>query len=152
MPRSVEGFLSDSTDPIKELTRKLYWAVSSTLPLSRDQKKTSFTWAANLAERIAAAAAARPPPASRSNGLTGKALAMEKKRGYAAPAGGGAAGSSDPIPSGNPSERMRSWEASQPAGEPSAAQAAFVARMAAARTEAEAYMVSENVRLGITGR
>lgn len=37
----------------KQLTRKLYWAVSSSFKhLDRQQKASTFTWAADMAERI----------------------------------------------------------------------------------------------------
>lgn len=39
-------------DYAKELTRKLYWAVSSTFPLTKQQRATSFTWAADMADRM----------------------------------------------------------------------------------------------------
>jgi len=40
-------------DHVKQLTRKLFWAISSTIPqLTRQQKATTFTWAADMAERV----------------------------------------------------------------------------------------------------
>lgn len=37
----------------KELSRKLFWAISSTYPqLTREQKANTFTWAADMADRI----------------------------------------------------------------------------------------------------
>ncbi len=58
--------------PLRELTRKLHWAVTSTLPhLSREQRTAVFEWAADIAERLMARPSAsrspkthqmRPPP------------------------------------------------------------------------------------------
>ncbi len=44
------------TDPLlKELTRKLFWAVCSTFPhLSRDERSQTFSWAVGLADKIMA--------------------------------------------------------------------------------------------------
>lgn len=40
---------------VKELTRKLYWAISSTLRnLDKQQRTDTFNWAARMAERIIA--------------------------------------------------------------------------------------------------
>jgi len=39
-------------DNHKELTRKLFWAVTSTCKLTRQQRSSTFTWAADLAEKI----------------------------------------------------------------------------------------------------
>lgn len=64
-------------DLCKELTRKLYWAITSTITgLDRAGKATSFTWAADMAERIIARThPSHPPPvdSGRSNGYTGLA-------------------------------------------------------------------------------
>lgn len=53
---------------VKELTRKLYWAVSSSIPtLTKQQKGSTFGWAANLAERILTSRVAfRPPSVDKS--------------------------------------------------------------------------------------
>jgi len=137
------------TDSQKELTRKLFWAITSTIPLLREQRQTTFSWACELADKLLARAAAAPPPASRFQGLTGKRLAMERKKFYAAQAGGGAAGSSDAAlhtsaPSGTaPSRRLH------PSPQPSAGYAAFLAQDAAQRDRAVAYMVKENIWMGI---
>jgi len=115
MARQMEGFLSDPKDPLRELTRKLYWAVSSTIPLNTAQKKTTFSWAADLADKLIARAAVLPPPAIRPQNLGGKAFAMRKKSGYAAQAGGGAAGSLDRATSAAlPSQLMRRGAVSHP--------------------------------------
>ncbi len=95
MPRKLEDLQADTESVEKELTRKLYWTVSSTLPLTREQKKTTFTWAAHLAEQLVRRAAAAPPPASRpispSTAQRAQRLASGAKNRYAAQAGGGAA-------------------------------------------------------------
>lgn len=48
----------------KELARKLYWAVSSSFPkgLSRQQRASIFSWASELAGRIAAGSHPSLPP------------------------------------------------------------------------------------------
>ncbi len=53
---------------VKELTRKLYWAVTSSIPsLNKQQKGSTFNWAAHLAERILSSRVAfRPPPVDKS--------------------------------------------------------------------------------------
>lgn len=58
-------------DDVKELTRKLYWAVSSTLRLTKRQKTTTFTWAADMAERICLRSHPSLPPSVDSDGLNG---------------------------------------------------------------------------------
>ena len=64
-------------DSAKQLTRKLYWAISSTYPrLSRQQKTATFTWAADMAERIIQRVDPSLPPAvdtPSSNGYHGQA-------------------------------------------------------------------------------
>ncbi len=52
--------------PLKELTRKLFWAIISTFPdLSSEERTHTFTWAANMADKIMAR-----PSASRSSPKT----------------------------------------------------------------------------------
>jgi len=58
MPSSQDG-------EVKELSRKLYWAITSTLTLSRDQKHTTFSWCVRMAEGIIKRHETPPPPASR---------------------------------------------------------------------------------------
>jgi len=54
---------STDDNDAKELTRKLFWAVTSTIPrLSKGQRSSTFTWAANLAERILADCHPSLPP------------------------------------------------------------------------------------------
>jgi len=56
-------------DPaVKELTRKLYWAVTSSITsLNKQQKGSTFNWAAHLAERILSSRVAfRPPSVDKS--------------------------------------------------------------------------------------
>ncbi len=109
MSPKVEQFNSNETSAEKELTRKLYWAITSTISLTPEQKKTTFSWVCGFAEKLLERAAVSPPPATRSNGLRGKALAIERKRCYTAQAGGGVAGSSDQEPPrALPSERTTS--------------------------------------------
>lgn len=65
-------------DPVKELTRKLYWAVTSTFPrMSKDQKRSTFGWAADMADRIATRTLAALPPSvdnNHRNSHTGQAV------------------------------------------------------------------------------
>jgi len=65
-------------DHAKELARKLYWAISSTFHgLTRQQKATTFTWAADMAERvISRIGPSLPPPVdtSTSDGYAGQAV------------------------------------------------------------------------------
>lgn len=49
----------------KELTRKLFWAVTSSLDLPPDARRTTFIWAADLAETILNRFLTSPPTASR---------------------------------------------------------------------------------------
>lgn len=150
MPRQIEGFLSDDTDDQKELTRKLYWAISSTIPLNQAQKASTFKWCADLAERLLARGNLAPPPATRSQQLTGRRLAMAKKNGYALLAGGGAAGSSDGKRRQEPPSRaLRSGRPSSLLMTPQLA-GDFQRDQAAKQVLAIEYMVSENLRLGIT--
>jgi len=95
-----EDFQNEQTSVVKELTRKLYWSIASTVALSKEQKATTFSWAASYAERVAQRVSAAPPPAFRTSikpsGPTSpgkkRALAIRSKNRYAAQAGGGAAG------------------------------------------------------------
>jgi len=121
MPGKIEGFLSDSSSPEKELTRKLYWSVTSTIPLNREQKKTTFGWACRLAGQLLERAAANPSPRLPSpNGKGGKleeTVAPATKKRYHGQAGGGVAGSSikrrTVSPSSLPQERHPSSSPSQ---------------------------------------
>jgi len=65
-------------DLAKELARKLHWAVTSTCPnLTRQQRSSTFTWAADLADKILSSRhPALPPPVDRerSNGYNGQAV------------------------------------------------------------------------------
>lgn len=92
MHQKLQRFLSDGNDDGKELTRKLYWAVSSTIPLTRELKASTFSWAADLAEKILKRAEIAPPPAIRSNG---RQVALDRQKRYTGLAGGGAAGRLD---------------------------------------------------------
>jgi len=106
MRQSLEEFLQDSSTTTKELARKLYWAISSTVPITAGQKRTAFIWAADMAERLVKRIEATPPPASRHLS-PGKRLAMGKKNGYAALAGGGAAGSLDQTGGAAPNSSLQ---------------------------------------------
>ncbi len=60
----------------KQLTRKLYWAISSTCPhLTKQQKAATFSWAASMAERIIDRLPSLPPSvdSASSNGYHGQA-------------------------------------------------------------------------------
>lgn len=78
-PRRPRGRLSeDRTDPVsKELTRKLFWAITSTFPnLAKGQRISTFSWAAQLADRIIDGrqpSLPLPVDSSPSNGYTGLA-------------------------------------------------------------------------------
>ena len=106
MRQKLEEFLSDPTDATKELARKLYWAVTSTCPMTQEQRSSTFAWAANLADKLTKRIIESPPPAARSL-AGGKAVAMEQKKRYAALAGGGAAGSLDQSRRIAPSSGLR---------------------------------------------
>jgi len=152
MPPKLEPSPGDPTSAEKELTRKLYWSITSTLSLDRDQKRSTFGWVAELAVKIVARHGRPSPPASRPGSNNGRNVAMQRKDRYASLAGGGAAGRSDLATARElPSERVRPKPASQPAVT-TAQLAAFTARQAAMRKKAIAYMVSENRRLGTPGR
>lgn len=115
MPRKLEEFLEDPTSEEKELTRKLYWSITSTLPLDRDQKTRTFAWCARVGVGIVSRAAEPhlPPPVPESassekftkttrnsnESRRGRALGIRKKTGYAAQAGGGAARVQSDLPS-----------------------------------------------------
>jgi len=92
MHQNLQRFLSDDTDDAKELTRKLYWAVSSTITLTKESKASTFSWAADLAEKIVKRSNLAPPPAIRTR-AQGVALGRSKR--YTGLAGGGAAGRLD---------------------------------------------------------
>jgi len=66
-----------SGDHVKQLARKLYWAVSSSIPnLSKQQRSSTFDWAKRMAERIVDDChPSLPPPvdARSANGYTGQA-------------------------------------------------------------------------------
>lgn len=100
-----------STDPdIRELTRKLYWSVSSTIPnLSKQQKSSTFTWAANLAERIMDNLRPSLPPA----------VDTKPSNGYHGQAEGRGGGRHDPSYTGKvrplPPPNMPAWEKQQEA-------------------------------------
>jgi len=68
---------SKDADREKQLARKLFWAVSSTFPgMTKRQKASTFTWAAEMAERVIARVhPSHPPPVdtSTSNGYHGQA-------------------------------------------------------------------------------
>jgi len=138
MPRKLQELLADLESAEKELTRKLYWTVSSTLPLTREQKATTFTWAAHLAEQLVRRAVAAPPPASRpfkpSNAQQAAKLASRAKGRYAAQAGGGAADGLKGRRTVPPDEGPRERKAAPP---PSAA---FLERQAALKARAIRYM------------
>lgn len=64
-------------DHVKQLTRKLYWAISSTFPrLTREEKAKTFSWAAQMAERVIQRVhPSLPPPVDTAahNGYHGQA-------------------------------------------------------------------------------
>lgn len=54
---------TSTPDPAKELTRKLFWAVTSCFPrLDQQERRQTFNWAADLADRIIAARLPALPP------------------------------------------------------------------------------------------
>lgn len=152
MPRKLEEFLSDPTDPEKELTRKLYWAVSSTVPLQNAQKASTFSWCAQLATRILSRVESIPPPALRSNQSSRTSVDPKGKNGYASMAGGGAAGSLDKRHRQGPSsKRMRSG-AVTPRSIPRVTPAEleeFKDRQARLKAAAIVYMAEQSIKLGI---
>lgn len=97
-------------DPTKELTRKLFWAISSSLPgLTRQQKASTFTWAADMAERVLTRIHPSLPPAVDSP-------STNDYHGQAVGRGGGRNRSS--LPSDVrllPPPNMPAWERSQAA-------------------------------------
>jgi len=150
--RALEEFLSDPSAAEKELTRKLYWSITSTLSLTPAQKKSTFSWVADFAEKVVSRHSVPPPPASRPETRGSQKLASSRRNGYAALAGGGAAGRLDrggrrPLPS----KRTASKPTHPPETDP-ARLAAWAAAQASMRTRARKYMIAENVRLGITQR
>lgn len=121
MPLKLEEFLLDPTSAEKELIRKLYWSITSTLTLDRDQKAQTFAWCARVGTAIISRAAephlplpvltSTPPekftePTRKSNNHTnGKALGLAKKKVYDAQAGGGADRVQSVLPCAEPAER-----------------------------------------------
>jgi len=149
MAQHLKGFLSDPNDDHKELTRKLYWAVSSTIPLDRDRKKSTFTWAADLAEKVLDRVENAPPPAIRPKDTGGKRLAMGRKDRYAALAGGGAAGSLDRAAAAVPPSRsVRSKVAPQPYLTPQQLEV-FKGTQARLKAAAILYMRDGATRIGL---
>ncbi len=68
--------------PQKQLTRKLYWAITSTFPkLSRADKAKTFTWAADMAERVIQRVHPSLPPAVDTNPQNGYAVQAEGRGG-----------------------------------------------------------------------
>lgn len=65
LPRKLEEFLSDPTDREKELIRKLYWSITSTIPLTPELKAETFRWCVRLGARLCESAARAPSPAIR---------------------------------------------------------------------------------------
>jgi len=72
-------------DTGKELLRKLYWAISSTCSLTKEQKVSTLRWCARISHSIALRYHESPP--SRLQGVDKTTNSQ-----YAALAGGGAAG------------------------------------------------------------
>jgi len=91
----------------KELTRKLYWALSSTLDLTRQQRSTTFTWAAQMADRVLQRhLPSLPPPVDTAS-----------SNGYHGQAEGRGGGRNDPSiskdPGSLPPPNMAAWEVEQ---------------------------------------
>lgn len=98
MPRKLEDFLADPTSAEKELSRKLYWSITSTIALSKEEKSQTFSWCVSLAVRVLKRAASEPRPhlppsvklpATSPNGRVDN----YRRNGQAVLAGGGVAGS-----------------------------------------------------------
>lgn len=105
MPPKLEEFLSDPTSSEKELVRKLYWSITSTVPLDRDQKAQTFAWCARVGAGIISRSAephlplpvpnstvpekfTTPTPKSHKSAAK-KAFALARKKTYTGQAGGG---------------------------------------------------------------
>lgn len=115
MPLKLVEIVSDPTPSEKELIRKLYWSITSTLTLDRDQKAQTFAWCARVGTAIISRAAEPhlplPVPTSTApdkftkptresnNHTNGKALGLAKKKVYDALAGGGADRVQSTLPS-----------------------------------------------------
>ncbi len=96
MPRKLQEFLQDPSSEEKELIRKLYWAITSTLPLDQAHKTQTFAWCVRIGSAIVARATTSPPPAFRSppNAKAdprGVKVDQRRKNGYDGQAGGGVA-------------------------------------------------------------
>lgn len=93
MPRKLQEFVEDPTSAEKELIRKLYWAISSTIQLDKDQKSRLWEWSCSFGVRFIARVAEAPPPASRSapdlKTRTASPRDINSRNGYHGQAGGG---------------------------------------------------------------
>lgn len=98
--------LSTDDDGLKELTRKLFWAIDSSRKLTRSQKADCFKWAARLAERVIERHPSHPPPVDTSKQSSYTGLADGR--------GGGRDKSSIQRPSRrSPPPDMPAWERRQ---------------------------------------
>jgi len=146
MPRRIEEFLNDPSSEEKELTRKLYWSITSTFQVSSAEKRVIFNWAADLATRIAEKRTAAPPPASRFDAGDSKPapVAPGRKRAYDGQAGGGAArglnGRRRAVPSSPSQLRAGSATHSSLAAFPPQGYAAFLERQAGLKERALRHM------------
>jgi len=99
---------ASSDEHTKQLTRKLFWAVSSTFPqLTKQQKVSTFTWAADMAERILSRIHPSLPPS----------VDRDVSNGYHGQAEGRGGGRYDPSISRSvrhlPPPNMAAWEKQQ---------------------------------------
>jgi len=90
-------------DLAKELTRKLFWAVSSTVRgLNKQQRTSTFNWASHLAGRIVSGHPSLPPPVD----------SMEKNRYHGQAEGRGGGRNNLSLPKGAtppPPPDMEGW-------------------------------------------
>jgi len=100
---------SPERDLAKELTRKLHWAVTSTIPHhTPEQRRSTFIWAANLAERLARRPSLPPSVGQEAAKRVGLNGGREGRRARHIPSIQGAG--KPPSPSG-----QQAWEAKQAA-------------------------------------
>lgn len=96
--------------PAKQLARKLFWAVTSTFPsLTRQERSQTFTWAADMADRIITRCHPSLPPS----------VDNQSSDGYHGQAEGRGGGRYDPSTPGKvrrlPPPNMAAWELDQKA-------------------------------------
>jgi len=139
MPEKSEATQAIPADLLKELTRKLHWAVTSTCNLDRDRKIATFAWAARVAQSILLRAVASSPSASRNPSKKRDPLvASSAQNGYHGQAEGGVVGfqSNGHVPP----------KRSRPAAQPFGARKAFLLAQQAMKAKALAYVKAEKAR------